>query len=81
MNGCAAPASPGAAHRTRPGVPLRRALPPQHIRGADVDKNLLNPEAITVESFDMGDSLNVYMNNGLDCTGCDSGCGIFPNDP
>jgi hypothetical protein len=47
----------------------------------DVDKHLLNPEAITVESFDLGDSTSFYVNNGLDCTGCDSGCGIFPNDP
>lgn len=22
----------------------------------------------------------LYMQNGLDCTGCDSGCGIFPTD-
>ena len=41
----------------------------------------LDPEAITVESFDLGDSTSMYLNNGLDCTGCDSGCGIFPNDP
>ncbi len=46
-----------------------------------MDKHLLDPEAITVESFDLGDSTSMYMANGLNCTGCDSGCGIFPNDP
>ena len=46
-----------------------------------MDKHLLNLEAITVDSFDLGDSTSMYVNAGLDCTGCDSGCGIFPNDP
>jgi len=47
-----------------------------------MDKNALNPEALVVESFELGfDSTSSYYGNGLNCTGCDSGCGIFPNDP
>lgn len=79
MNGCAAPGNP----RLRASRPARRALrrvliPPAFVE-TDVDKHLLDPEAITVESFDLGDSTSVYMDYGLNCTGCDSGCGIFPN--
>lgn len=72
-----------ARHRASnpPGVPLRRVLHPPALVETNVDKYLLDPEAITVESFDLGDSTSVYMDNGLNCTGCDSGCGIFPNDP
>jgi len=43
-----------------------------------VDKHLLNLEAITVESFQVGDSHS--LSGPMDCTGCDSGCGIFPEE-
>jgi hypothetical protein len=68
-------------HRSLPGPALRQAFPSPS-RSLSVDKNLLNPEALTVESFEVeGDSISVYMGNQMNCTGCDSGCGIFPNDP
>jgi hypothetical protein len=45
-----------------------------------MDKNALDLEAITVESFETGDSTSAYSPM-MNCTGCMSGCGIFPNDP
>jgi hypothetical protein len=44
-----------------------------------MDKTALNPEAITVESFETGDSLSLTT-GAMKCTGCPSGCGIFPED-
>jgi len=44
-----------------------------------MEKNALNPEAITVESFETGDSLSM-TNGDMKCTGCPSGCGIFPEE-
>lgn len=42
----------------------------------------LNPETLTVESFaPEGDSVNLYSANDMRCTGCPSGCGIFPENP
>jgi hypothetical protein len=47
-----------------------------------MDKNALNPEALVVESFELEfDSTSLYYGNDWKCSGCDSGCGIFPNDP
>jgi hypothetical protein len=44
-----------------------------------MQKNALNPEAIAVESFETGEgeTLAAVPN----CTGCPSGCGIFPELP
>ncbi len=44
-----------------------------------MEKNALNPEAITVESFEIGDSHS--LSGLLDCTGCMSGCGIIDEQP
>jgi hypothetical protein len=72
----------GTAHQTSPACGRAGlAHPPQHIAEPHVDKNSLNPEALVVESFDLGDSPSLYMGNALNCTGCDSGCGIFPEEP
>lgn len=39
----------------------------------------LNPDDLKVESFTAGSQQLLSANNPmLDCTGCDSGCGIFP---
>jgi hypothetical protein len=45
-----------------------------------MEKNALNPEAISVESFDTGDSLSMAM-DAMKCTGCPSGCGIIAELP
>jgi hypothetical protein len=45
-----------------------------------MDKNPLNPDALTVESFEVwNDDTAFAIGNQLNCTGCDSGCGIFPD--
>jgi hypothetical protein len=41
---------------------------------------ILDLDALTVETFET-ESTSAFMANGFNCTGCDSGCGIFPNDP
>ncbi|HEY0016368.1 MAG TPA: hypothetical protein VGC13_08620 [Longimicrobium sp.] len=41
----------------------------------------LNPETVYVESFEPeADSPNA-MADAMKCTGCPSGCGIFPENP
>lgn len=44
-----------------------------------MDKSVLNPETLSVESFDTGSAGELAMvDDGFKCTGCPSGCGIFP---
>jgi hypothetical protein len=40
----------------------------------------LNPDDLAVQSFTTGGSASIGTDGGFCCTGCDSGCGIFPTD-
>lgn len=45
-----------------------------------MDKHLLDLDALAVESFAVwSDDVSAAIGDQLNCTGCDSGCGIFPD--
>ena len=38
-------------------------------------------DTLTVETFETEQGPDFMIGNGMECTGCVSGCGIFPQDP
>lgn len=46
-----------------------------------MEKSTLRPEALTVETFQPGAEATSAMIGPAQCTGCPSGCGIFPENP
>jgi hypothetical protein len=38
-------------------------------------------DTLTVESFETEQGPDFMVGNAMECTGCVSGCGIFPNEP
>ncbi|HYW05599.1 MAG TPA: hypothetical protein VE913_01510 [Longimicrobium sp.] len=56
----------------------RESAPASPRRNDDLMAKRLNPDDLKVESFTAGTKQLLSVSPQMDCTGCDSGCGIFP---